>query len=76
MRLTYCGRVTRPVCVADPVLLWHGSREVHVPIRIGRAVAAALPHCEAHFLPEEGHNSIALRRLPEILRALVSGSNP
>ena len=61
---------------ADRVLLWHGGRDVHVPIRIGRAVAAALPRCEAHFLPDEGHISVALRRLPEILRALVSGSNP
>ena len=56
---------------ADPVLLWHGGRDVHVPIRIGRAVATAIPRCDAHFLPEEGHISVALRRLPEILRALV-----
>ncbi len=61
---------------ADRVLLWHGGRDVHVPIRIGRAVATAIPGCEAHIFPEEGHISVALRRLPEILRALVSDSNP
>ena len=58
------------------MLLWHGGRNVHVPIRIGRAVAAAIPHCEAQFISEEGHISVALRRLPEILRALVSGWHP
>jgi pimeloyl-ACP methyl ester carboxylesterase len=50
--------------------LWHGELDVSTPPAMGRALAAALPRCRAHFVPNEGH-FLAYARWPEILRALA-----
>ncbi len=41
--------------IAMPVRLWHGDADQIVPIVVGRFVAAAIPNCDATFLPGEGH---------------------
>jgi pimeloyl-ACP methyl ester carboxylesterase len=41
--------------VRTPVLLWHGEEDRTWPPAVGRHLAARLPHCEATFLPREGH---------------------
>jgi len=38
-----------------PVQLWHGEQDATVPVQIGRAIATALPHCQARFVPDAGH---------------------
>jgi pimeloyl-ACP methyl ester carboxylesterase len=38
-----------------PVYLWHGQADALVPLAMGRRVAAAIPRCEAVFVPGAGH---------------------
>lgn len=52
------------------LLLWHGERDPLVPIAMGRAVAARLPQCQATFYPDEGHFSVLVNHMGEILAAL------
>jgi pimeloyl-ACP methyl ester carboxylesterase len=58
--------------VQAEVRLWHGERDVTVPAAMGRRLAAALPRCRAVFLPGEGHFSLPLDHMEEILRALAA----
>ena len=53
--------------IQAPVLLWQGEADLEVPQRIGRALAQALPDCQAHFIEEEGHISLAYNHMDEIL---------
>jgi len=57
-----------------PVLLWHGELDATVPVAFGRRLAASLPHCQAHFLPDQGHYSLPLGELGPILRELLKPS--
>ncbi|HKZ84637.1 MAG TPA: hypothetical protein VJ793_13365 [Anaerolineae bacterium] len=56
----------------DKVYLWHGELDPNVPVAAGRAVGAAIPHCQTVCFPDEGHISILVNRRSEILRALTS----
>jgi hypothetical protein len=38
---------------------------------LGRHLAAVIPQCQARFLPEEGHFSLPVNHMEEILRILV-----
>ncbi len=40
--------------VKAPVWLWHGEEDGASPIAMARWLAAALPKCQAHFLPGRG----------------------
>jgi len=51
------------------VHLWHGQADNIVPWHMGRRLAEAIPNCEAHFLPGEGH-FLLLDHLEEIVDAL------
>lgn len=53
--------------LALPVLLWQGVQDLMVPVSHGRWLAERLPGVEAHISEEDGHLSIAERRLEEIL---------
>lgn len=46
----FAPREIRPV-----VHLWQGEADVLVPPAMGRYLAGQIPHCEARFLPGEGH---------------------
>jgi pimeloyl-ACP methyl ester carboxylesterase len=61
-----------PTRIGLPVQLWHGEQDSIVPVAMGRAHAAALPACSAHFLPEEGHFSLVVRHMEPILRQLIA----
>lgn len=50
-----------------PVHLWHGERDWLIRVDRGHAVADAIPACDAHLIPGEGHLMI-FERAPEILR--------
>jgi pimeloyl-ACP methyl ester carboxylesterase len=54
-----------------PVLLWHGERDVTVPVEMGRYLARNIPGCRAFFYPQEGHISLAVQRMKEIMTTLA-----
>lgn len=56
------------------VLLWHGERDATVPVSMGRYLARSIPKCRACILPDEGHFSLPVNRMEEILAALVAGA--
>lgn len=55
-----------------PALLWQGVQDKMVPVAHGRWLAERIPGVEAHISEEDGHLSIVVGRLPEILDWLVS----
>jgi pimeloyl-ACP methyl ester carboxylesterase len=59
--------------VGMEVNLWHGERDAIVPVAMGRLQAAALRRCQARFYPDEGHFSLPVRRIHDILDALPPG---
>lgn len=52
--------------------LYQGELDVNVAPSMGRYQASALPHCKAYFYPSEGHLSLAVNHMEEIVRRLVS----
>jgi pimeloyl-ACP methyl ester carboxylesterase len=50
---------------------WHGERDRHVPIAMGRAVADRLSGCHAAYFPSEGHITLLVNRGDEIVRTLT-----
>ncbi len=59
--------------VRVPVELWHGLDDTVVPSRHGERLAAALPQCEANFLPDEGHFSTPVNAIARALERLIAG---
>ncbi|MGD2207774.1 MAG: alpha/beta hydrolase [Anaerolineae bacterium] len=57
------------------VHLWHGGQDANVPVSVGHTVAQAVPHCNATFYEEEGHLTLAGKRIAEILDRLVSAGS-
>jgi pimeloyl-ACP methyl ester carboxylesterase len=53
-----------------PVSLFQGELDVNVSPSMGRYQASAIPNCQAHFYPDEGHLSLAINRMDEILATL------
>ena len=49
-----------------PVLLLHGEHDQMVPISHGRWLASRITNVEARFLPNDGHLTLSLRRIPEV----------
>ena len=52
------------------VYLWHGERDVHVPIGMARAVAESIPDCHARFFSGEDHMTVILQHLDEVLETM------
>jgi pimeloyl-ACP methyl ester carboxylesterase len=53
------------------VHLWHGAQDKNVPVSVGRAMADAIPNCDARFFPDEGHLALPYNRIREILGTLI-----
>jgi pimeloyl-ACP methyl ester carboxylesterase len=49
-----------------PVLLMHGEQDQFVPVSHGKWLASKIPNVETRFLPDDGHLTISLRRIPEV----------
>jgi len=49
-----------------PVLLWQGEQDRFVPPGHGRWLAERVPGVEARFTAEDGHLTLARRRVPEV----------
>ncbi|MHA1689856.1 MAG: alpha/beta fold hydrolase [Promethearchaeota archaeon] len=50
------------------VYLWHGELDIDVPISMGRAMAEAIPNCEATYFPNDAHISTAINHFDEIIK--------
>lgn len=61
--------------IAVPVDLWHGELDVTVPDSMGEYLARTIPNCRSRFLDSEGHFSLPLKRMEEILRTLAPAAN-
>jgi pimeloyl-ACP methyl ester carboxylesterase len=48
-----------------PVVLWHGSHDLFVPIAHGEWLAERIPNVEAHLSEADGHVTL-LHRVPEV----------
>ena len=55
-----------------PVRLWHGTKDRSFNWQLTRALADRLSNCEARFVEGEGHYSLPIRRMSEILSDLKS----
>ncbi|HME88999.1 MAG TPA: alpha/beta hydrolase [Chthoniobacterales bacterium] len=55
-----------------PVRLWHGTKDRAFSVGIAKQIAARLPNCEAHFVENEGHYSLPIRHVREILADLIA----
>lgn len=56
---------------AVPVSIWQGGHDAMVPFAHGRWLSGRIPQARAHLLPGEGHLSIGVSRLGDILDELV-----
>jgi len=54
-----------------PVHLWHGEVDRDTPIAMGRSLAAAIPKSQAHFYPDEGHLSVFVNHVQNILNVFA-----
>lgn len=62
--------------ITIPIDLWHGEDDRVVPASHGRYQAATLPYARAHLIPREGHFSLIVNYMDEILRALTTHDLP
>ena len=58
--------------VRMPVTLWQGLADQILPAAMARRLAGALPACDAHYLPGEGHLSLVARHIEEVLADLAN----
>lgn len=57
--------------IATRVDLWHGEQDMSVPPTMGQYQARAIPNCRAIFYPGEGHFSLIINHMEEILSDLL-----
>ena len=58
--------------VRMPVSLWQGLADQILPAAMARRLAAALPACDPHYFPSEGHLSLVTRRIGAVLAELAA----
>jgi pimeloyl-ACP methyl ester carboxylesterase len=58
--------------VRVPVRLWHGKEDRAFAVRLAEEIANRFPNCKARFIENEGHYSLPIRHMPEILQDLIS----
>jgi len=60
-----------PATITVPADLWHGRPDRTVPCRHGEWIADRLPHCRANYPANEGHFSLPLEHMGEMLAPLA-----
>lgn len=60
--------------IAVPVGVWHGSDDFMAPIAHARTLVDTIPTATAHLLPGEGHVSLLVGRIGDILDELITGA--
>jgi pimeloyl-ACP methyl ester carboxylesterase len=58
--------------VRVPVRLWHGIEDRAFAVRLAEEIANRFPNCKARFIQNEGHYSLPIRHMREILEDLIS----
>lgn len=58
--------------IVRPVSLWHGTEDLMVPVAHGRWLGSRIPGVVAHIRDGEGHLSVALGALEDMLDELVA----
>ncbi len=58
--------------IQTPVAVWHGGEDRMVPMAHGAWLAAHIPGAEQHLLPAEGHLSLAINKIGEVLDGLLA----
>lgn len=58
--------------VKVPVRLWHGTEDRAFSVGVAEYVASRLPNCTVRFVEGEGHYSLPIRHMPEILSDLIA----
>jgi pimeloyl-ACP methyl ester carboxylesterase len=58
--------------IARPVMLWQGDADLMVPFAHGQWLSGQIPGVSAHLLPGEGHLSICVGALDQMLDELVA----
>ena len=58
--------------LSTEIYLWHGELDRVVPPSMGRYMADVIPNCQAKFLVDDGHVSLIVNHIEEILGVLVS----
>lgn len=58
--------------VQVPVRLWHGIEDRAFSVRLAEEIANRFPNCKARFIQNEGHYSLPIRHMHEILEDLIS----
>lgn len=56
--------------VRMPVSLWHGLADQILPVAMARRLAAALPACKPRYFTGEGHLSLVVHHIGEVLAEL------
>lgn len=60
-----------PESIRVPFHVWHAEQDTTVPVTMGKRLAATIPGCRARYYADEGHFSLPVRRMDEILAALL-----
>ncbi len=55
-----------------PVRLWHGTKDRAFSTGVAEYVASRLPNCKARHVEGEGHYSLPIRHMREILADLIA----
>jgi pimeloyl-ACP methyl ester carboxylesterase len=55
-----------------PVRLWHGKQDRAFSVEVAKEMAKRLPRCTARYVDNEGHYSLPIRHMREILQDLIS----
>jgi pimeloyl-ACP methyl ester carboxylesterase len=58
--------------VRVPMRLWHGKEDRAFAVRLAEEIAKRFPNCKARFIEKEGHYSLPIRHMREILQDLIS----
>lgn len=58
--------------IHTPVAVWQGGEDRMVPMTHGAWLAGHVPGADLHLLPPEGHLSLAINRLGDVLDGLLS----
>lgn len=62
-----------PAEIEMPVSIWHGEADTLVPMAHARYLARVIPHSQAHFIPGEGHISLATKYYGQLLQDALGG---
>lgn len=58
--------------VSVPVRLWHGKQDRAFSVRVAEQTANRLPNCVSRYVDNEGHFSLPIRHMNEILADLIA----